>query len=266
MSEERALTLSKEKETNVCVRLASLDDVAELSQIIIDAGWVKPGTKLPDVMVRVLKGQEVGLPAIEAVNTIAVINGKPSLYGDGQLAIVMSSGLLEDKAEYFEKAEDGSTVAVCTTKRRGMKTPHTTRYGYADAKRARLTGKAGPWTDNPARQCQMRARAFNLRDMFPDVLCGIYSGEEAEDIPADGFEAPVHESAPLPPPAPRRGQRKAAAPKPVDIAQSDPEEPPTVSAVPVDPLPEDGAPWGDDGDPVEPPQEDAPVDDGEFEL
>ena len=44
MSEERALALSKEKETNVCVRLASLDDVAVLSQFIFDAGWVKPGT------------------------------------------------------------------------------------------------------------------------------------------------------------------------------------------------------------------------------
>lgn len=249
MSEERALTLSKEKETNVCVRLASLDDVAELSQIIIDAGWVKPGTKLPDVMVRVLKGQEVGLPAIEAVNTIAVINGKPSLYGDGQLAIVMSSGLLEDKDEHFEKAEDGSTVAVCTTKRRGMKTPHTTRFGWADAKRAGLANKPGPWTQNPARQCQMRARAFNLRDMFPDVLCGIYSGEEAEDIPSEGYASEASESAPLSPPSPRRNQRKAAAaPKPVDLEEG----PVSVSAVPVDPLPEDGAPFGDE----------SPADDG----
>ena len=222
--EEKALALSEKRETQVSVRLGSLDDVAELAQIIIDAGWVKPGTKQTDVMLRVLKGQEVGIPAIEASNTISVINGKPSIYGDGQLAVVRKSGLLEDIDEHFEKAEDGTTVAVCTVKRRGQKTPHTTRYGYADAKRARLAGKPGPWTDNPARMCQMRARAFNLRDMFPDVLCGLWAGEEAEDIDQDAISVPA-ESAPLPPPAPRRAQRKAATPK-------DPEPPVTAQFTP----------------------------------
>lgn len=219
--EEKALALSEKRETQVSVRLGSLDDVAELAQIIIDAGWVKPGTKQTDVMLRVLKGQEVGIPAIEASNTISVINGKPSIYGDGQLAVVRKSGLLEDIDEHFEKAEDGTTVAVCTVKRRGQKTPHTTRFGYADAKRAGLAGKSGPWTGNPARMCQMRARAFNLRDMFPDVLCGLWAGEEAEDIDQDAISVPA-ESAPLPPPAPRRVQRGSRG------AAKDPEPPATV--------------------------------------
>ena len=32
---------------------------------------------------------------------------------------------------------------------------------------------------------QLRARAFCLRDTFSDVLTGLYSAEEARDIPPD---------------------------------------------------------------------------------
>ena len=261
MSEEKALALSEKRETQVSVRLGSLDDVAELAQIIIDAGWVKPGTKQTDVMLRVLKGQEVGIPAIEASNTISVINGKPSIYGDGQLAVVRKSGLLEDIDEHFEKAEDGTTVAVCTVKRRGQKTPHTTRFGYGDAKRAQLAGKAGPWTNNPGRMCQMRARAFNLRDMFPDVLCGLWSGEEAEDIDRDAISVPAEAAAPLAPPAPRRNTRKAAAVTPKDEPPPNtvPFEPPAGEPIEAEyePVadPVTGEIADDGGEPTEPPDD-----------
>ena len=53
----------------------------------------------------------------------------------------------------------------------------------ADAKRAGLAGKSGPWTQYPRRMLQMRARGFALRDAFPDLLRGLVTAEEAMDYP-----------------------------------------------------------------------------------
>src|SRR5206468_516947 len=53
----------------------------------------------------------------------------------------------------------------------------------ADAKKAKLWNKVGPWTEYPQRMLQMRARGFGARDGYPDVLRGLISAEEAADIP-----------------------------------------------------------------------------------
>src|SRR5690606_39168844 len=43
----------------------------------------------------------------------------------------------------------------------------------------------GPWTQYPKRMRQMRARAFALRDVFPDVLRGMPIAEAVMDTPAE---------------------------------------------------------------------------------
>ena len=73
-------------------------------------------------------------------------------------------------------------VKTCTVKRRGE--PEQSRtFTDEDAKAAGLKGKAGPWTQYPKRMRQMRARAFALRDVFPDVLRGLPVAEEVMDAP-----------------------------------------------------------------------------------
>jgi hypothetical protein len=59
----------------------------------------------------------------------------------------------------------------------------TRSFSVADAKKASLWGKAGPWSNYPKRMLQMRARSWALRDAFPDVLRGIGIKEEQHDIP-----------------------------------------------------------------------------------
>ena len=74
-------------------------------------------------------------------------------------------------------------VATCEAKRRGDAEPVVSRFSMADAKRAGLAGKTGPWTQYPKRMLQMRARGFALRDAFPDLLRGFVTAEEAQDYP-----------------------------------------------------------------------------------
>lgn len=124
-------------------------------------------------------GMEIGLQPLQAMQNIAVINGRPSIWGDAMLAIVRGSGLLE-----YIREDPTDTGCTCTVKRKGE--PEVVRtYTTEDAKRAGLLGKQGPWQQSPKRMMQMRARAFALRDVFTDVLRGIHIAEIAQDEPAE---------------------------------------------------------------------------------
>lgn len=127
-------------------------------------------------------GAELGLGPMQSLQCIAVINGRPTIWGDAALALVQSSPV----CEFVSEAVDGDgeqMVATCIAKRRGYPTPSAVKFSVADAKKAGLWGKTGPWTQYPKRMLQLRARGFALRDAFPDVLKGLVTAEEAQDYP-----------------------------------------------------------------------------------
>ena len=156
-------------------------DMLAKSQMVPKAYQGKP----EDVLVAVQWGRELGLAPLQALQNIACINGKPSVYGDAAMALVQASPVCENIEEYFEGEGSPNPVAVCVAKRRG-RTPVTVKFSVEDAKRAGLWGKTGPWQAYPKRMMQMRARGFALRDAFPDVLKGLITVEEAQDYPSSG--------------------------------------------------------------------------------
>jgi hypothetical protein len=138
-----------------------------------------------NILVAVQWGMEIGLQPLQAMQNIAVINGRPSIWGDSMLALVQGSGLME----YINETQSDSGC-VCVVKRKGL--PETIReFSVEDAKKAGLWNKSGPWANYPKRMMQMRARAFALRDTFADVLRGMAMAEEALDMPAEKNMGPA---------------------------------------------------------------------------
>ena len=138
--------------------------------------------KPANVLVAVQWGMELGLAPMQALQNIAVINGKPSIYGDALLAMVRADHRCRGVKEYL----DGET-AVCLITRShqaGEVEEIERKFSVDDAKRAGLWGKQGPWKQYPQRMLQMRARSLAIRDGFPDVIKGLISVEEAEDMAA----------------------------------------------------------------------------------
>ncbi len=158
---------------------SSLKEAMEYAQIIANSTMVpknyqgKPG----DILVAVQMGAELGLKPIQALQNIAVINGKPSVYGDALLALVQAHPSFEDVKEAFDEK---TNTAFCTVKRKNQD-EYTVSFSSEDAKKAGLWGKAGPWSQYPKRMLQMRARSFALRDKFADALSGLIMAEEAQD-------------------------------------------------------------------------------------
>ena len=143
-----------------------------------------------DIFIVIQQGMDVGLPPLQALQSLSIINGKVCMYGDGMLALCMPHG---DVQESFDEQKQ---VATCTCRRPG-KTPVTRTFSLQEAMDAGLVafdkdghalGKSRegwtrnvPWGSYTKRMLQMRARGFALRDAFPDVLKGIISAEEAMD-------------------------------------------------------------------------------------
>ena len=155
----------------------TFDELMKMSVVFSKSGLMPKGVSTPDaVFVAIQCGMEIGLSPMQAVQNIAVINGKPAIYGDAMLGVVRASGMLESFLEV-----QSETSATCTAKRKGQTGEISSTFTVDDAKKAKLWGKSGPWTDYPKRMMQMRARGFVLRDGFSDILRGLVAVEEAQD-------------------------------------------------------------------------------------
>ena len=177
---QRGELLPAPKSTSEAMELAK---TLASSQLIPKAFQQRPG----DVFVAMMWSHSLGIPIVQGLQGIAVINGKPSLYGDALLAVCMGSGQMADIEETVTGNADNLT-ATCKVTRRGKPTPVVSTFSIADARAAGLLGKPGPWKQYTSRMLKMRARAFALRDAFPDVLSGIASAEEMQDVEGTATE------------------------------------------------------------------------------
>lgn len=206
---------------------SNMDDLFRFAKAVAVSGLAPKGIETPEaIFVALEMGLEVGLPMMAALQNIAVINGRPAIWGDAQLAVVRSTGELVLFEEWYEEkgkrlprnpsAFTDDTAAVCRVQRSGYE-PAETAFTVADARRANLWGKAGPWTQYPARMLKHRARSFALRDQFGDALRGLRTVEEMQDDPVSTARnvtpaAPLFQATAIA--APEPDPQSAAAPEP----------------------------------------------------
>lgn len=207
--------------------LQHFSDAARFAEMIWRSRMAPKDIDSPEkVLVVMQMGMEVGLPPMAALNGIAVINGRPSIWGDNLPGLVTGKGVMEDMEEWYElngvrldrapsKPTSGLS-AVCLVKRRGRERPLIREFTWDMAIQANLTKKSGPWTDYPLRMLQMRARAWAIRDQFPDVLRGCAVAEEVQDIgqPTQPAEKPVESLHPPTPPEPQPAAETPASGQP----------------------------------------------------
>ena len=148
------------------------------------AEMLKSSTLLPkaltgnvaNIAMQVMAGQELGLAPMTSIRTIHVIEGKPVLSADGMVAVALGSG----KAKYFKRIAASDTSVTYETHRVGDDEPQKCTWTIEDAKRAALDKKEN-WRGYPRAMLASRAKSELARDVYPDVLAGCYSDDEARD-------------------------------------------------------------------------------------
>jgi hypothetical protein len=201
----------------------NFESAYRLANAVCAAGMAPKGLEKPEqALVAILHGLEIGLTPMTALQRIAVVNGRPTIWGDGAISLVRGSNACEWIRERI--AGDGESMkAICEAKRRGESEPIIGEFSVADAKKAGLWNKSGPWQQYPKRMLQMRARAFCLRDGFADVLGGLYLREEIEDNRGeqvrDGQPSASRHAPPPPPPPVAEIEHKPAAEMPAVVQE-----------------------------------------------
>ena len=178
------------------IDLDSMQDLWSLARVYVAAGTVPESFRgnVARTFVALQTGAEVGMQPMQALRSTMILNGTPSLYGDAPMALVLASGTLEDfeVEPVGEPPGDGEYSDDFgyrfIARRKGVRSPATGVFTVRMAKRARLWGKSGPWSQYPDRMLMVRARAMVLRDLFGDILGGFAIAEEIMDVTTDEGE------------------------------------------------------------------------------
>ena len=151
----------------------------EMAGVLARSGLIPKGLDTAEkVFVALQWGHELQLSPMVAVNNVAVINGKPTLSADIMSAVVKRS------PEYggIEWIKNTDTEAECKITRilgNGKTESIISRFTIEDAKKAGLAGR-DVWQKYPRRMLKHRCLSYGLKDMFPDILAGLYTPEEME--------------------------------------------------------------------------------------
>jgi hypothetical protein len=168
-----------------------------------------------DMMVAALFGMECGLTLFFSLQNVAVVNGRPCLYGDAPLALVRSKGLIDEFFEDFGFVdEDGEYRPVqahqfgslesypdnfawrCFSRRKGSKRGSESIITVGMCKQAGWWNKRGyegkptPWVTTPWRMGKFRPRGFVVRDEYGDAIRGLGIAE-IETIDVEGYSEPA---------------------------------------------------------------------------
>jgi len=203
MTEEKAIVPIKDG----ALAPADMEGLWRLATVMTKSGMFPSYTNQPEKMfVAIQMGMEVGLTITQAPQNIAVVNGKPSIYGDATTALVRPYAeneeeyfLLEEKKyEHYNGPEDLSEwprelTAVCIIKRKGgsiykgfFSVADAIRMGKWNKKTER--GNESVWQKHPKDMLMWRARHKAYQKGFSDILKGLVPIEISRDYDADMVE------------------------------------------------------------------------------
>ena len=135
-------------------------------------------------------GAELSIPATTALRAIHIVKGKPVLSSDLLVALCVKR---PDVCEYFVCTESTDKSATYETKRKGRTAPISNTFTIEDASRAKL-GVGNPdsnWGKYPKAMLRHRAAAELARQVYPDIVLGLYSDSEEDEIRGEVDVTPV---------------------------------------------------------------------------
>ena len=190
----------------------SFEDVVRLARMSIISGMIRPATKghgenqeTEDAKATearatmiILQGMELGIPPMQAVQLLAMINGRITAHSEAVPGLLLSKGFRIDKKWFGTEMTDDWGVTCTITRPGGDKFDGT--FTVKQAKRAKLwspdekvskRGKGGTtyqadndasWHKYPDRMLWARALGFAAKDGAADALKGLMVREEMEDM------------------------------------------------------------------------------------
>ncbi len=140
----------------------------EQASMLVKSGFLPVAIKTPEQAIAIMmKGRELGVPAMQAFAQISVIQGKPSAGAELQLALIHKN-CPGAKVEFLERTNERCTIEASRPGHR----PQKFTYTIDDAKAAGLVGKDN-WRKFPRIMVSWRCTSEMARSVFPDAIMGM---------------------------------------------------------------------------------------------
>lgn len=174
--EHQSLTVVPNTGLATLPMVAQWEIMRQQADVLIKSGFLPQSVKTPEQAITIMMmGNALSIEPIVALNSINVIQGKPTVSPQLMLALVRRSGQLES----MKVTDDGETCTVEMTRRN--EPTHVEKFSRKDADAMGLSGKDN-WKKQPATMRRWRAIAAACRVVFPDCIWGIasYTTEEID--------------------------------------------------------------------------------------
>jgi hypothetical protein len=151
-----------------------LNIIKEQANIFVKSGLLPQAIKTPEQAILImLKGREMGIPPLQAISHLHVINGKVGMGGEIMLQQIYR---LVPGAQ-VEIVQRTDTVCEIHAARPGRKTLTAFKFTLEEARKANLLNK-DVWKNYPGTMLQWRTVSMMARAIFPDAIAGCYTPEE----------------------------------------------------------------------------------------
>lgn len=157
-----------------------LTEISALGKIFADSGLFVDVKSQSQAIVRILAGQEIGIPAFAAISGIHIIQGKPTIGAGLMASRVKGSG----KYDYKVKEHTDKVCAIEFFQ--GKESIGVSTFTIEDAKKAQTKNL----DKFPKNMLFARALSNGVKFYTPDIFAGpVYVPEEmnsiTEDVPAE---------------------------------------------------------------------------------
>jgi hypothetical protein len=198
-AEDRALALASED--SAFLNVAKFEQIQRAASMLAKSDFVPAQFqgKIGNCMIALDLADRMRMHPLMLMQTMYVVHGRPGFEGKFASALINNSGRYMDPLEYeWQSAQNKPNWgcrawAIRRSTEKKITGPWVT---WADAKRAGLWNKQGPWTQYPKRMLKMRARSFTIRDAYADILKGLALTEEVQDYAVDLMQGPNQVYAP----------------------------------------------------------------------
>jgi len=185
--------MTKLQKGDMVIVPTTISEVKEFVKSVQGAMSLPKDLKSQDIFTLIVKGQEMGVPAIAALNNMFLIYGKISMYTD------FAMGLIRNHPEYGgmkmkEIKKNGDFEGYeCTMKRNGVgfEDEITCSFTLTDARIRGLDKKNPSYRTMPKIMCRKRASSQAGKELFSDVMQGVYTRLEVEEMQAANPEPEV---------------------------------------------------------------------------
>ena len=148
----------------------------KMAKLLVESNLLPKGIDTPEkAFLLIQQGKELGLQPMQSINNVYVVDNKTAISSAMMSALLRQSGQVT-----FEIKEWTDKVCTITFTRKEEK-PVNITFTIDDAQKMGLTGKYN-WKNMPKQMLYARCLSKGARIIGSDIIQGLYTKEELEDI------------------------------------------------------------------------------------